>query len=267
MNHEAIQKIIKKRLSDLSRYGKKIGRDFDKDIIHNFRVAVKTLRSFLRLLRMHTHEPGLKMSKKLKRLYHITGAIRDAQLELEKITERQMDLPEYIARLHKMISVQKQEWQKHYSEKIFTKLKSKLLAFRYDTMQVAILEDFFKSRMAYIEELSKIKEPTENQVHSGRKQAKDILYNAKLAQKKWSAAQKQIQQLPLKQLSSISDTIGNYHDESVALRRLSSFSPKVIGEEEKNRIKTICRENVSILAEEKIRIIRKVKKIIPRKKK
>ena len=68
MTHETIQGIIEKKVNELSRLGKKIGEDFDQDTIHNFRVATKTIRSFLRLLRLHTHEPRLKISEKFKRL-------------------------------------------------------------------------------------------------------------------------------------------------------------------------------------------------------
>jgi CHAD domain-containing protein len=267
MNHEIIQGIIKKKMNELSRLGKKIGKDFDKDTIHDFRVAAKTLRSFLRLLRLHIHEPKLAMSKKFKRLYHITGAIRDAQLELEKIAEKQTYLPKYTGKLHKMINQQQREWQKHYAEDILEKLRTKLLAFKYDKIHIPVLEDFIKSRMQYIADLSKTNEPTESHIHSGRKRAKDILYVSKLTKKKWKEAQQQFQQTPLEQLNSIADEIGNYHDESVSFQRLSAFSPKLIGDDEWNKIKTICRENAAILTEERIRITGLLKKFIREKKK
>lgn len=61
-------------------------KDFDKEIIHQFRVEYKRLRAFLRLMAL---APGsaeeLKLNKLLKKAYHVAGEMRDLQLQLQRI--------------------------------------------------------------------------------------------------------------------------------------------------------------------------------------
>src|ERR1700744_2501723 len=127
MKKGKVNATIRKQVKQIKRYCRDIAEDFDKDAVHDMRVAVKTLRSFLRLLHMNIHKPQLKISKKLKRLYHIAGAIRDAQLELETIKKEQPELLHYISHLHDLIDRQKKEWKKHYSKKTINTFGHKLL--------------------------------------------------------------------------------------------------------------------------------------------
>ena len=129
MKQEKVRAIIKEKVEELSALCRKIDEDFDMDTIHAFRVAVKTLRSFLRLLRVQAEKPALKMPKSFKRLYHIAGAIRDARLEKEQMAENQQKLPGYMDKLEHVIEIQKREWGVHYSKKTLRKLENRLMSY------------------------------------------------------------------------------------------------------------------------------------------
>ncbi len=261
MKEEQIRRIIKKKVDELHRLGKKIDPEFDEDTIHDFRITAKTLRAFLRLLRMHFHEPVLKLSGKFKRLYHIAGTIRETHLELKELSEKKLDLPHYSKKLETMCQLQKGEWNKYYSENIFKKLETKLCSLKFTVLHKSVLPEFFETRMVSMRGMIK-SIPTEDQVHNVRKQAKDMIYVSGLVKKNWKSASTRIKQLPVRMLTLLGEVIGDYHDGRVSLEHLSAFSCRTMSKEEEITIRNICEEEASILSEEKERITGMIKKFI-----
>jgi len=267
MKHEKIKEIIKDKLGNITDLSGQIGVDFDKDIIHDFRLHTKTLRSFLRLLRFHTKRTELKMSRRFKRLYHISGAIRDTQIELEKVADSKVILSEYINKLQHILSTQKKEWRKHYDKHIFKKLESKLVNVKYETLHPLILENFFTGKFAIADKISSTKSPTDEQIHQIRKEVKDILYLSGIAEKKWKGAKKQLKVLPVKELKQIADIVGSYNDKRILMGHLSSFSSPGMDIKEINFIKKITSKEKAKLEKEKKSIIVLVKELIAAMKK
>ena len=184
MKEKKLKKIIKEKTREVAEFGKLLNNDFDKEFIHKFRVEVKSLRSFLRLLRMHTQESKLKLPGKFKRIYHIAGAIRDAQLEIDCIAEKKWPLPASTQKLQHIIRNQKKEWKKRYDKKIFRNLESRLLACDLNDLSPEQLQDFFRDRMKTIEAIISTGSPAEDQVHMIRKLAKDIPIHLKNRRRK-----------------------------------------------------------------------------------
>ncbi len=259
MDQEKIRAVIKAKVAELSVLSEKIGDGFDKEPIHKFRVAVKSLRSFLRLLRTQPNTPSLKMPKSFKRLYQIAGAIRDAQLEMEQLAGKQPELPHYMDKLHKMIERQKSEWGKCYSKKVLNKLEDRLIAYKYTEIDDNVLTAFFNLKMTSVDELNKTGAPTDNQVHQARKEVKDILYVSKLTKKKWKTVYKQQPCISVKNLKQFADVLGDYNDKRINLEHLSSFSSRTMESEEKDTIRNICIENTKELKIKKKSIMEMVK--------
>ena len=263
MNQEKIKGIIKKKVNDIADLCKDINDSFDKDTIHNFRVAVKSLRSFLRLQRMFIHKPGLKMPKEFKRLYHIAGTIREAQLEIENFERKEPELSHYLDKLRQILVREKAEWEKCYSGKVLRKLDSKLAGFKYKTLHPDILKRFFNDRMEVINTITKKEPPTDAQVHNARKRIKDILYTSKLAGKKWKAAHKQVEAIPVKELDSLANMMGDYNDERITLEHLNAFSSSnKLGTEEKNTMAYLRNEETKKLTRKKKSIVFSAKNLI-----
>jgi CHAD domain-containing protein len=264
MEQEKVRRIVDEKVEELSALCRKIGKDFDKDAIHDFRVAVKSLRSFLRLTGWAPQQPGPTLTRKFKRLYHIAGAIRDTQLEMEVMAAELPLIPQYLNKLHMVLARQKREWEKHYSKKTLNKLQDRLNNHNYGDLKVAVLADFLNQRFAAIDEIGRKPAPTDNQVHTIRKLAKDILYTTKLAKKNWGAAKHQSEAISRKQLNKLVDEIGDYNDQRIIQEHLSSFSSRAILPEEESRIRSICsRERKKLVVQKKsimsrVRALKKV---------
>lgn len=83
---ELIQAKIKKILKRIRETEKRVKKNEDEEVIHNFRIAIRRLRSILETfneqIRIET-----KYIKNLKKVFKITGKIRDYDIILRKIQE------------------------------------------------------------------------------------------------------------------------------------------------------------------------------------
>src|SRR3954449_11386867 len=71
--------IIGKRLKKINRYLQKTGGRFKPESIHSFRIEVKKLRSFLKLIAVNKEMASVP--KTIKKLYKILGKIRLIQIQ------------------------------------------------------------------------------------------------------------------------------------------------------------------------------------------
>jgi len=170
-------------VAQITELSAQIGQGFDKDTIHDFRTSVKTLRAFLRLL--NTQTPGLKLPASFKKLYFISGNIRDTQLQLKRFSTTNEDLIQYSEQLNSNLEQYKKDWNKCYSKKTLRKLNKRLSNFKYKTLSEDFMLDFFKGRLSAIYDLAQETMPTDEQIHYTRKRIKDILYTSKLAGTKY----------------------------------------------------------------------------------
>jgi CHAD domain-containing protein len=256
-----IRDAVKEKAASLSAISKKISPRFDKEDIHTFRVTVKTLRSFLRLLRSAPHSGELKMTRKFKRIYHMAGAIRDVQLEIEQIANEHETLPAYMDHLLKQLDAQKKEWDRHYSKKDTNKQLRRLAADNYRPIDRDAIANFFNTQLLIIETLINMPSLTDDQLHSIRKRVKDILYIAKfLSKKSWERAYKEVTGIAQKDLEQLADDIGKYNDQRVLLGHLNSFTAAINGEQD--IIKTLSGEKAAMLQTQKQEIIATVKRLL-----
>ncbi len=260
MKPEKIRKIIGGKVKKIKTLSRNINDKFEKDAIHEFRVAVKSLRSFLCLLRMASEDRAPKIPGKFKRLYHIAGAIRDAQLELETITASNTTLPVYTDKLKNDIKRQKAEWERQYSEKVFRKMKKRLAGYEYETLSPDALAAFHYMKVAGVKKLSNTKPVTNTHVHNIRKHVKDIIYTTKLARKEWKPAIKHAEPMPVDELDRIAAMIGEYNDERIQLEHLSSFSSPRLEPEEKRSLEDLCKDDAAKLRTGKKKILMVVNK-------
>lgn len=262
MEQEKIKAIIKEQVDRLDDLSKEVGKEFDKDAIHDFRVAAKMLRSFIRLLRMQTNDKELKLTKSFKRLYQIAGAIRDAQLELERMIDKQTLLPTYMNQLEQKTAIQKQEWLKHYSKKVIKKMEHRLVDRKYGKINPEALPSFCMMQMTAIDTADKQQTIlTDNELHTIRKHVKDIVYTTKLAKQKWKAGYKKAKDLSTDQLDILASEIGDYNDKRILLEHLSGFSGAQMAESEQAAIKALCMESADKLTQDKSKIVKIIKDI------
>jgi CHAD domain-containing protein len=252
MKPDRINKVLRDKVKEIRKHSENIGGDFDKDTIHKFRVAVKMLRSFLRLLSTGNDEPIVKLPGKFKRMYQVAGAIRDAQLELEKLAEDEATLPVYQHKLQNDIERHKKEWDNHYSKKVIQKLKKRMSELDYVSLHPDVVASFFNDRIGSVAKTSAAKSPTNAQLHDMRKQLKDLVYTAKLFKTEWENAYAEIAKMPMKKIDGLTVRIGDYNDERLIFEHLKSFSSSKLDPVEIRAIEKICS-----LEEPKLKAIKK----------
>ena len=130
MNQEQIKHITNTHYRKLKKQIKKVAETFDVEAIHQFRVEYKKLRAFLRMISQQHEEAGeIKISKKLKTAYNISGSIRDLQLQQLRIleaTKTNLKKPqEYLSILQKEIDKLKPEFTEIFPEDPVNESKKK----------------------------------------------------------------------------------------------------------------------------------------------
>jgi CHAD domain-containing protein len=262
MKKQKIEDIISKQWAHTSNLCEHISPGFEKEEMHKFRVAFKTLRSFLRLLRLQNPDDKLNIPKKIKHLYHIAGALRDAQLEIEQLEKRQWILPAYSRSLHLLINQKMAEWDQAYDKAVLQKFTKSISAYNFKSLPQKTFDRFLKLRLKHIAEVSLLAAPTDNEVHYVRKQLKDTLYTSKVAKEKWDSLKEKIKKIPVNELDQLADLIGKYNDNRIAIEHLASFASRKLNPEEDLKIRPVCDAEIAKLIEEKKDILSGLKKSI-----
>ena len=85
MNKQVIQHIIKGHYKKIKKQLNNIPAAFNPKDIHQFRVTYKKLRAFLRMISMQNKtDDKLNISKSIKSCYHLSGLLRDFQIQQKK---------------------------------------------------------------------------------------------------------------------------------------------------------------------------------------
>jgi CHAD domain-containing protein len=261
MNRDKIRELVVEKSGELSKTAARIGNGFEREDIHDFRVTFKFLRAFLRLLRMHDPNNGLRPSDKLKDLYQIAGSIRDLQLELAYTKEHHPDLGNYVQELQDAILTYEKTWKRTYSPKTLDKFIRQVEHHNYEDLPEGILANFLNSKLLAIDEQSAIPNPTDEQVHNIRKDAKDILYTTHAVKEKWHSAQGSLKVVPVKKLDKVASRIGDYNDTRNHLAHIGDYSQTLAETPEKANIDRIAKAKKSSMAKEKNNILKMVRKL------
>ena len=241
MEQDKVQAIVSKKISESVRLCRRVGEDFDPETIHEFRVSVKDLRSFFRMLRMAGSETkAFKIPVSYIRLYHIAGPIRDALKERELLLSLNVDFPHYLSKLDQRVVRQRTEWKKYDLKKTRAKIKERPDRLLFEDLNTRLLADFVQCRLKSVDDLCAAVLITDDQVHSMRKHMKDILYNVKTAKATWRQAYKTSPVISVKELNKLTDTIGDYNDRRLLLKRLSAYAVHGHQDAEKEDIRRFC---------------------------
>lgn len=165
----------------LNKNARVIERDFSEEAIHLFRVDVKKLRAFLRMLRLEAEDPGeLKFSPEFKKMYSLTGKIRDRQLLLKRLAKINNKKDN---RLDKTISLFEQELEELIkkkeeilSKKEFAEIEEKIEKHLPSKADDALIKKFFLQKSGVIKEIISKADYKDLQLHNLRKNIKDIIY-------------------------------------------------------------------------------------------
>lgn len=200
-----------------------IAPEFEEDNIHQFRVATKRLRALLRLVE---GQPGVpeKLPKKFRKLYQLSGNIRDAQLMIKRAGKAVPEVAEYVSWLERQKAKAQQDFRDFYDSAIIVKMEKKLRKIEPQPLAVATLREFFAGHMADIEAILHKKGLEEEDLHDIRKKIKDLLYVAKVAAEFWPEGLEEAGVSGMLQsLDDLAERAGNFNDQHNALVSIESF--------------------------------------------
>lgn len=185
MNKKQIKQITNNYYSELKKLSKKIAEIFDADAIHRFRVVYKKLRAFLRMISYFNKTGGeIKISKKLKNAYHISGTIRDLQLQQQRIqdaTKQEFKRPQaYLDLLQQTIDKLKPELAAILQDNPVDKCKKNTAERIPGEFTTQHFNDYTNQKWAVVNTIIASRYLQDNKIHAVRKNLKDLFYNFKM---------------------------------------------------------------------------------------
>ncbi|GAO44017.1 CHAD domain-containing protein [Flavihumibacter petaseus] len=186
--------ILHRYCKKLAAAGVDIPRQPDEETIHQFRVNIKKLHAFLRMLRDGSvNKPPLQLPKRLKKMYRQVGEIRDRQLCLKRLKMIFLpsdDVKDTISALEKKIRDLLKEKSVWLHKQEFIALEQQLATILAESdvaspetlpTPFALEKDvYFRLKKRNIEEVLLAGNFKDDELHTIRKNLKDMLYLSKL---------------------------------------------------------------------------------------
>jgi CHAD domain-containing protein len=165
----------------LNKYTGQLKKDLDEKTIHLFRVDVKKLRAFLRMMRSGAEEHDhLRFPRKFKKMYSLTGKIRDRQLCIKRIKENEHGKDH---KVQNKIEVLEEELKKLAGkrddlpgEKELMEIEKKMSERAYGIRINLLVKNFLSQKLDGIKKIITAGEYKDKELHSIRKNIKDIVY-------------------------------------------------------------------------------------------
>jgi CHAD domain-containing protein len=245
MDKKQINHITDKHFRKLKKHFKKVGPDFDPEAIHQFRVEYKKLRAFLRMLLNQSNAGKIKIPRKLKRMYKCAGAIRDLQLQeqrlLKALQQKNKNPKGCLRHLQTAIDKMKLLFAEIADEKIFAKAKRKACNALPAACSLAGLKVFAAKNWNEINTVISSKAINDKQIHSIRKNLKDLFFSLKI----FKGAQIHILSLSkwndkaLKFMEELMLDLGSFQDNCTAVNLVKSYCPEVLKSNTNNVMKQL----------------------------
>lgn len=177
--------MVKIKVSRLNKLVEKAGAAYSEKDVHRLRLGVKKTKALLGLLAARNAATGkVTLPKRLKKLYEAAGKLRDTQLlllQLHFLFNKTNPIPAGYLR-----AIRKE--QKKHTKALQQLLEKEPRHHNYHTLfaalphsiQEAHIAAFFHQRLKAIHQLLAAKNMSDEQLHTARKNAKDIVYGIEL---------------------------------------------------------------------------------------
>ena len=240
MKYKKMVHIVRKRFRKIREVFPRVAARFEGADIHAFRVEIKKLRAFLRLLAGTKGRAGrLKLPTQLHRLYQLAGQIRNLQLQQQHIREVFKEDEEKLPHAYlKKLRMEEENYVLLTARLVRDKLsikkeEKKLIMALPGHLRTRSREDLIRAQSARLEKLAGSITPIPDEtMHSIRKLIKDLLYTRPYIQREAALM------LPGSLLSekgdrSITKALGELQDARTGLQLLqaSYVDPIADGEE------------------------------------
>ena len=223
MNKEDLQRIVRRYLKKLKNCIKEISPGFDAEILHQFRVEFKKLRSFLRILSAvnNSHKTGL--SKKLKQAYHIAGTIRDLKLQKKRVSDavrpHHKKPVEYLRLLQEKVKNSQRELLPILAKNPVQKTEKKTMTMLPEKYGVEAFRRYSEEKYRALETIVLPGTISDDQMHNIRKILKDLFFSNKNIAKwtNWNPVPGPWKIKDQSYLNNMLEELGNFQDRRTAL--------------------------------------------------
>jgi CHAD domain-containing protein len=257
MNGKEIKEKSKKHFKKTGKYLERVIPVYDAEDLHHFRAEYKKLRAFLRILSNGKADKKIKLTKKVKKLYHVAGSLRDIQLQTARVNEQTDKGLEKPIQYLKFLNQEKQKLKLSFAElnsgnpvSHNQKISEKKLPCKFTFPD---FKKFIRKKKQSLVLITKTGVYNDATLHETRKIIKDIFYNAGLFQTPGAIRlfSDTLRGNDEKYLPKLLEELGEYHDKAVSIEllkpewlnavnstnRQSLHLIKEIWVDEKNRLK------------------------------
>ena len=261
MNSDKVKEVVVSQITALNELCRRVSPEFDVEAIHRFRVSFKYLRSFLRLIRMHNEDKGLRLPEAYKKLYRAAGMVRDAQLEAQHLLQNEPDLENYRAVVAERLDVGKKEWDRNFSPGMLAKFHRQALHWKSFDLPEGVLANFIRHRFDAMHTRMDGRHPGDEHLHLVRKDAKDIINTTLLAEDESPDDMRTVRHdIPIHELSKMADDIGDYNNERTRFQNLTDFDAPA-GRERK-RVQAIKKETGTLVKKHKKGLVEAIRDLL-----
>jgi len=245
MKQKAIANIIHLYFLRLKKHFAAIRKNITAETIKPFRIEIKKLRAFLRLLSFEKKDPGiLELHGDLKKMHKTGGRFRDLQLHRQRVLDamKKKGNSFYSDQLLKTGSTEIKKEKKHFlAGDSFSKTEKKIKEHLPEEYTTRTIKEFFRSRLEIIQEIIRAARFSDKEMHTIRKQLKDILYILKLysVELKKSLGFRFWTRTELGKVKAIEDQLGFLNDSRNALALLQPTDIKGYDGEDKKLLRQV----------------------------
>ncbi|MDP9230041.1 MAG: CHAD domain-containing protein [Bacteroidota bacterium] len=225
MKNKKMIEIISGSFKRIDKFFYKIIEHFEFEDIHEFRVEVKKLRAFTRLVAFELPEPQkLKIPKRLKSMYGCFGIIRNLQLQQQRISkitaEQNLNKAETYLQLladeEKESKTKAKDLANHHS---FDHEKEKIIKALPDKLGKDSINMFIQQKVKELKELLALHHLNDEELHEIRKILKDIFYNWTYIEQ-YAASVLHPDFANPEKIKLLTGLLGDFHDICIALNLL-----------------------------------------------
>ncbi|OQP51020.1 hypothetical protein A4H97_04170 [Niastella yeongjuensis] len=240
MKREALEQVVEKHINYIEKHSTKLPGAFEEEDIHDLRVNYKKVRAFLRLVQLEKEAGQLHIPDKLKSLYHHCGTVRDWQLFMAKIYEEGIaeKLPDCLHRWHRQVLTYKEQTVHAIETMHFKRMLQGIIKELPRQLQEDTVKQFMHQKIAAIHILL-LAADNEKDLHSIRKQIKDIIYCIRIFEKDRDMPLSFQGFMSEKDLNDMASSLGDFNDQCLAISLLQPSYINKCNDEEQHILRNL----------------------------
>lgn len=212
LDKSVLVSIIHQSLWKIKRYLKHMQQGMAVEDVHQFRVEIKKLRAFLRMISA-IQQNRISIPKRLKEEYRKAGSVRDLQLLLANTNKSTLE-NDYQRKLDKKKKELIRQTGKVKISRLIKRTEKEITGELPDNLPVSLVSQFLANKLRFVGLTVKHRSLSDTEIHSARKSLKDVLYDVKSVEDNAPTALRQMHWQKEKRefYTHLAEDLGKYQD-------------------------------------------------------